>query len=91
MASHTQPTSAATTIVPSQPTSRAQSLKGNKEAGALEQSEAPTSTKPTGVHVDQGQRPVSKDRAPVFVVVLCLFQSLAGLLFGEFRACFPTR
>ncbi|ORY88508.1 and other transporter-domain-containing protein [Leucosporidium creatinivorum] len=82
MASQTQPTSAATTIVPSQPTSRAQSLKGNKEAGALEQAEAPASTKPLDVHVDQGQRPVSKDRAPVFVVVLCLFQSLAGLLFG---------
>lgn len=84
MASHTQPPSAATTIVPSQPPSRAQSLKGSKEAAALEQSDIPTSTKPTGVHVEQGQRPVSKDRAPVFVVVLCLFQSLAGLLFGEF-------
>lgn len=71
------PMSAATTIVPSQPTSRAHSLHGDD---ALEKKPvAAFHPEPEEIHV---AAPPSKDRAPVFVVVLCLFQSLAGLLFG---------
>lgn len=64
----THPTSAGTTIVNSQPPSRAASVKHPK-APSMQQE-------------DEFDEPPPKDRAPPFVVILCLFQSLAGLLFG---------
>lgn len=86
----TQHASPATTIVNSQPTSRVHSLEGNPKTGAANTNDKKGALEAQGAHprnvgveVEQGSRPVSKDRAPVFVVVLCLFQSLAGLLFGE--------
>ncbi|GAA5941389.1 hypothetical protein JCM1841_002950 [Sporobolomyces salmonicolor] len=63
------PTSKATTLAGSQTPSRSASIK-----------------KDVSLHHPQDDASVvavpSKDRAPVFVVALCLFQSLAGLLFG---------
>lgn len=53
----------------SQPPSRAASVKHLKAAPLMQQE-------------DEFNEPPKKDRAPPFVVILCLFQSLAGLLFG---------
>lgn len=63
------PASKATTLAGSAAPSRAGSLK--KEAHSA-----------TFHPQDELDGVPSKDRAPPFVVALCLFQSLAGLLFG---------
>ncbi|GAA5970832.1 hypothetical protein JCM11641_004470 [Rhodosporidiobolus odoratus] len=67
-----------TTLAGSQTPSRAASVRKN---GLATQ---PPSRAASIYHVqDEDSAGVpSKDRAPVFVVALCLFQSLAGLLFG---------
>ncbi|BGP43927.1 hypothetical protein JCM10450v2_008137 [Rhodotorula kratochvilovae] len=70
------PASKATTLAGSAAPSRAASVK--KTPGS-----APTSRAPSTFHPqDEVDEVPAKDRAPVFVVALCLFQSLAGLLFG---------
>ncbi|BGP35843.1 hypothetical protein JCM10296v2_007695 [Rhodotorula toruloides] len=70
------PASKATTLAGSAAPSRAASVK--KEAHS-----APSSRPGSTFHPqDELDGVPSKDRAPPFVVALCLFQSLAGLLFG---------
>ncbi|GAA6017375.1 hypothetical protein JCM10207_005613 [Rhodosporidiobolus poonsookiae] len=71
------PASKTTTLAGSQAPSRAASLKKTAPTSA------PPSRAPSTYHPqDEVDGVPSKDRAPVFVVALCLFQSLAGLLFG---------
>ncbi|GAA5876436.1 hypothetical protein JCM8547_002125 [Rhodosporidiobolus lusitaniae] len=71
-----QPASAATTVAGSAAPSRAASVKKSGPS-------APPSRAASTYHVnDEVDGVPSKDRAPPFVVALCLFQSLAGLLFG---------
>ncbi|GAA5884310.1 hypothetical protein JCM6882_002222 [Rhodosporidiobolus microsporus] len=71
------PASKTTTLAGSQAPSRAASLKKSTP------SSQPPSRAPSTFHVqDETSGVPSKDRAPVFVVALCLFQSFAGLLFG---------
>ncbi|BGO96118.1 hypothetical protein NBRC10512_002950 [Rhodotorula toruloides] len=70
------PASKATTLAGSAAPSRAASVK--KEGHS-----APSSRPGSTFHPqDELDGVPSKDRAPPFVVALCLFQSLAGLLFG---------
>ncbi|BGP20734.1 hypothetical protein JCM10213_001022 [Rhodosporidiobolus nylandii] len=71
------PASKTTTLAGSQTPSRAASLKKGVNPQV-------PSRAPSAYHVqDEVVEGVpSKDRAPPFVVALCLFQSLAGLLFG---------
>ncbi|GAA5840231.1 hypothetical protein JCM11251_005953 [Rhodosporidiobolus azoricus] len=70
------PASKATTLAGSAAPSRAASVK--KPAPTSQ----PASRAPSTFHVQDETGEPSKDRAPVFVVALCLFQSFAGLLFG---------
>ncbi|KAK4047669.1 hypothetical protein OIO90_006098 [Microbotryomycetes sp. JL221] len=82
------PGSAATTIVPSQPNSRAASLKQANE-GATTTTDGSTMSRASSLRraqqpqdAEQAVAPTTKDPAPPFTVILCLFQSFAGLLFG---------
>ncbi|GAA5839983.1 hypothetical protein JCM9279_005231 [Rhodotorula babjevae] len=71
------PASKTTTLAGSAAPSRATSLKKAAPGSA------PTSRAPSTFHPqDEVDAEPTKERAPVFVVALCLFQSLAGLLFG---------
>ncbi|KAK4046458.1 hypothetical protein OIV83_006050 [Microbotryomycetes sp. JL201] len=80
-----QPGSAATTIVGSQPNSRAPSLKhahaDNETAGGASRQ---SSVRRPATDAEQAHvlSATEKDPAPAFTVILCLFQSFAGLLFG---------
>ncbi|KAI5478431.1 hypothetical protein MNV49_005072 [Pseudohyphozyma bogoriensis] len=71
-----EPTSApASTLAPSQPVSRAQSLKEKTVAVA-------PAEPATLAFRDAPNAREAKDNAPTHVVIQCLFMSLAGLLFG---------
>ncbi|GAA6033447.1 hypothetical protein JCM8097_001399 [Rhodosporidiobolus ruineniae] len=73
------PASKATTLAGSAAPSRAASVKKSIPSGPSQ----PPSRAPSTFHPQDDVAGVpSKDRAPPFVVALCLFQSLAGLLFG---------
>ncbi|GAA5953938.1 hypothetical protein JCM8115_003263 [Rhodotorula mucilaginosa] len=80
MADDSHPPSKTTTLAGSAAPSRAASRPSvEKPANAPH----PPSRAPSTYHVqDEVEEVPTKDRAPVFVVALCLFQSLAGLLFG---------
>lgn len=67
--------SRATAIVGTPSQSTAASLKHPKPVATDESRNASL--------IEAGEPPRTKDRAPAFVVCLCLFQSLAGLLFGK--------
>ncbi|BGP57254.1 hypothetical protein JCM8202_002831 [Rhodotorula sphaerocarpa] len=77
------PASKTTTLAGSAAPSRAQSLSGEKtKEDILPHESSPAAS----THQTQQEHDLAnargKDRAPKFVVALCLFQSLAGLLFG---------
>ncbi|GAA5997458.1 sugar porter family MFS transporter [Rhodotorula paludigena] len=74
------PASKATTLAGSAAPSRAASVKKTSAHGG---ESAPGSRAPSTFHPQDDVDDVrTKERAPAFVVALCLFQSLAGLLFG---------
>lgn len=88
--------SPATTIVNTPSQSRAASLKHSdrKSADVARNSHSRSASlaDANAAEIEAGTPPVrSKDRAPVFVVALCLFQSLAGLLFGAYSASSTRR
>ncbi len=83
------PASKTTTLAGSAAPSRAQSLSGEKTKEDIlpHESSPAASTHQTQQETDLANAR-GKDRAPKFVVALCLFQSLAGLLFGYVRPRF---
>lgn len=78
MADSSLPASKTTTLAGSAAPSRAASIEKDKHANAPH----PPSRAASTFHVQDEAEVPTKDRAPAFAVALCLFQSLAGLLFG---------